>query len=109
MEGYFKQSMPGYDIFIEKSTQNVPLDGKYHIVTANKIVYSTKVLKFAQLKFATLLKEMGYSPKKMEEKPTADDVKDMLNKQRSDQLSKAYDAFWDNSYKFRKGGRLNKR
>jgi len=87
----------------------VPKDGRYHVVIKDKIVYSTKVLKLAQLKFTALLKEMGYLPKKIEEKPTTDDVKDTLNKQRLDQLSRAYDAFWDNSYKFRKGGRLNKR
>ncbi len=109
MEGYFKQTIPGYDIAIERNTTNVPRDGRYNVVLKNKIVYSTKVLKLAQLKFDVLLKEMGYLPKKIEEKPTADDVKDMLNKQRFDQLAKSYDAYWDNSSKFRKGGRLNKR
>lgn len=109
MDGYFKQTILGFNIVIEKGTPNVPKDGRYHVVLKNKIVYSTKVLKLAQLKFDMLLKEMGYLPKKMEEKLAADDVKDMLNKQRLDQLSKSYDAFWDNSYKFRKGGRLNKR
>ena len=105
MEGYFKQAIPGFDIAIIKNAPNVPKDGRYHIVLKNKIVYSTKVLKLAQSKFAALLKKMGYSHHKKEERPTMDDIKDMLNKQRLDQLSKAYDAFWDNSYRFRKGGR----
>lgn len=109
MEGYFKQTIPGYDIAIEKNTLNVPRDGRYNVILKNKIVYSTKVLKLAQLKFDVLLKEMGYSSKKTEKKPTTDDVKDLLNKQRFDQLSRAYDAFWDNSSKFRKGGRFNGR
>ena len=109
MDGYFKQTILGFNITIEKTTQNVPKDGRYHVISKNNIVYSTKVLKLAQLKFDVLLKKMGYSPKKTENKPTTGDVKDMLNKQRTDQLSRAYDAFWDNSYKFRKGGRLNKR
>lgn len=109
MEGYFKQTIPGYDIAIERNTLNVPRDGRYNVIFKNKIVYSTKVLKLAQLKFSALLKEMGYSPNKMEERLIAEDVKDVLNKQRADQLSRVYDAFWDNSSKFRKGGRLNKR
>ena len=109
MEGYFKQTIPGFNIAIEKSTSNVPRDGRYHLILENNIVYSTKVLKLAQSKFTALLKEMGYSPNKMRERLKAEDVKEMLNKQRTDQLSRVYDAFWDNSYKFRKGGRLNKR
>ena len=105
MDGYFKQTILGFNIVIEKNTPNVPKDGRYYIVLKNKIVYSSKVLKLAQSKFAALLKEMGYSHHKKEERPTIDDIKDMLNKQRLDQLSKAYDDFWDNSYRFRKGGR----
>lgn len=109
MEGYFKQTIPGYDIAIERNTRNVLKDGRYHVMLKSNIVYSTKVLKLAQLKFNALLKEMGYSSNKMEKRPTVDDVKDMLNRQRFDQLANSYDAFWDNSSKFRKGGRLNKR
>lgn len=109
MEGYFKQTIPGYYITIERNTRNVLRDGRYRVILKNKIVYSTKVLKLAQLKFNALLKEMGYSLNETEKKPTSDDVKGILNKQRFDQLSRAYDAFWDNSSKFRKGGRLNKR
>ena len=109
MEGYFKQTIPGYDISIERNTLNVPRDGRCNVIFKNKIVYSTKVLKLAQLKFTALLKEMGYSSNKMEERLMAEEVKDVLNKQRTDQLSRAYDAYWDNSSKFRKGGRLNKR
>lgn len=109
MEGYFKQTIPGYDITIERNTRNALRDGRYRVMLKNNIVYSTKILKLAQLKFNALLKEMGYSFNKTEKKPTAGDVKDILNKQRFDQLAKSYDAFWDNSSKFRKGGRLNKR
>ncbi len=109
MEGYFKQTIPGYDITIERNTRNVLKDGKYNVILKNKIVYSAKVLKLAQSKFTALLKELGYSPKKMEERLMAEDVKNVLNKQRADQLSRAYDAYWDNSSKFRKGGRLNRR
>lgn len=109
MDGYFKQTILGFNIVIEKSTPNVPKDRKYHVILKNKIVYSTKVLKLAQSKFDVLLKEMGYSYNKTEERLTTEDAKNMLNKQRVDQFSRVYDAFWDNSYKFRKGGRLNKR
>lgn len=109
MDGHFKQTILGFNIAIEKSTSSVPRDGRYHVIFKNNIVYSTKVLKLAQSKFNSLLKEMGYALNRMEEKLIAEDVKDVLHKQRVDQLSRAYDSFWDNSYKFRKGGRLNKR
>jgi len=109
MDGYLKQAILGFNIVIEKSTPNVPKDGRYHVIFKNNIVYSTKILKLAQSKFNVLLEEIGYSPNKTGERLTQEDIKDTLNKQRLDQLSKSYDAFWDNSYKFRKGGRLNKR
>lgn len=109
MDGHFKHTILGFNITIEKNTSNVPMDGRYHVILKDNIVYSTKILKLAQSKFNALLKEIGYSPNKMEERLIEEDVKDMLNKQRVDQLSRTYDNFWDNSYKFRKGGRLNKR
>jgi len=108
MEAYFQHAVPGVNIRLERGTKDVPKDGKYHIVKKNKIIYSTKVFKKAELQFRYLLKKMGYNPRPRE-KLTAMETKNILSKQSLNKFFQAFDNYWDNSYNFRKGGRLNKR
>ena len=108
MKDYFQQKVPNYDVSLEKGTKDIPNDGKYYILRKGKIVYSTKILKKAQIKFDDLLKKMGYKPN-VKEKLAPEDIKKALHKQNLDKFFQAYDNYWNNSYKFRKGGMLNKR
>lgn len=108
MSGYFIQTIKDINASLERNTEAVPNNDQYHIIKEGKIVYSTRSLKRAQSKFQEVAMEMGYKPSPPK-KLTPAEIKHTQTEQVLHKFFKDYDNYWDNAYKFRRGGRFSKR
>lgn len=101
--GYYKHYIPDINLSIEKGTDKVPSDGKYHIVRDGHIIDSFKFRMQAEGKFKKLIEASGYKPsisQKIKLDPGDETVERYL-------ISKA--IFWAEGPKYKdkrgKGGR----
>lgn len=61
---YYKRYIPNIHLSIEKSTDNVPDDGKYYILKDSEIIFNSRSLKKADEYFNELVKKSGFKPNK---------------------------------------------
>lgn len=61
-EGSYRHYIPAIDLAIERYTNRVPADGKYHLIQKANIIGSFRSKKLAEQKFYELVKESGYKP-----------------------------------------------
>ena len=96
----YKHYIPALDLSIERYTNRVPNDGKYHVVYRRNIVGSFRSRKQAEEKFYQIVKESGYKPDTTKVK-TYDPAQESLEMY---SLSKA--IFWAEGPKYKgKGGK----
>ena len=99
MSELYRQYIPDLDLSIERYTEAVPSDGKYHVLRKGAIVGSFRQLKQAQEAFRKLVQESGFKPKPLKRSGSAAQLM-------TDQYLDAKDLYWADSYKHRpKGGR----
>jgi hypothetical protein len=99
-EGSYRHYLPALDLSIERYTNRVPADGKYHLVQKGNIIGSFRSRKQAEEKFHQLVEESGYKPDSTKTKPV-DPAQEALER-----YSMAKDIFWAEGPKYRsKGGR----
>lgn len=108
MSDYFKQTIEGFDLSLEKDTENVPRDGKFHILDQGEVVCSSKSLTQISEKFYQILNELGYDPKILK-KSKDNNFKELIERDKDARFFNSYGQYWDSSNKFKKGGRLGKR
>lgn len=59
----YRHYVPNIGLSVERNTDNVPDDGRFHIVKGKKVIQSFRSRKLAEEKFRQLLKESGFKPK----------------------------------------------
>ena len=64
MMAYYRRYIPAINLSLEKDSNNVPNDGKYHILHDGKVVAGFKNHKQADEYFEQLVKASGYKPPK---------------------------------------------
>ena len=104
MTEYYKQTIEGFDLSLERGTDTVPKDGKFYILYKKSIVFSSKSLPETRKRFKQILLELGYNPKKRKKLKDIN-VKNFIEKERESTFFHYYYKFWDRSHKFKKGGR----
>jgi hypothetical protein len=65
----YKHYIPALDLSIERYTNRVPPDGKYHLIQRGNIIGSFRSKKQAEEKFYQIVKESGYKPETSDKKP----------------------------------------
>jgi len=94
----YKHYIPELNLSIEKNTENVPDDGRFHVVKAGKIIKSFSSRKLAEKKFKQLLEESGFKPEQkhtQQTNPSDEAIERYL-------ISKA--IFWAEGPKYKKKG-----
>jgi hypothetical protein len=59
----YRRSMEGASVSLECDTDNVPKDGRYHLLRDSKVISSYKSLKAATTAYQALLDELGITLK----------------------------------------------
>jgi len=100
-EAFFRLALADIGLSIEQNTDNVPNDGRYHVIRHGVVVASYPSLKRARDHFQQLKQEAGYRP------PAADaGAADKANREHIERVLDAATSYWDTSHKFRgRGGR----
>ena len=99
-EGTYRHYIPALDLSIERYTNRVPNDGRYHIVYKGNTVDSFRSKKIAEQRFYQLVEESGYKPDTPEAKPL-DPSQEAL-----DRYLLAKNIFWAEGPKYKgKGGK----
>lgn len=65
----YRHYIPALDLSIERHTNRVPADGKFHLVHKGNIIGSFRLRKQAEQKFYQIVKESGYKPDTPKAKP----------------------------------------
>ena len=77
----FRQGIPSLNLFIEKDTDKVPADGKYHLIRDGTLIASSRALKTIQKKYTEIVaasSEPEKSASPQQEKPK--DAKELILK-----------------------------
>ena len=96
-DDYYRQYIPELNLSIERFTEEVPSDGKYHVLKKGELLGSFRSLKQAQTLFRELVQDSGYKPNPPESGKTASEVA-------TERYMEAKDLYWADSYKYRGGG-----
>lgn len=100
---FFRLAVPEVGLSIEQNTENVPQDGKYHVLKQGAIVASYPSLKRARERLQRLKDEAGFVPQSAREDEAGDEL---ASKEHVERLLDAHGRYWGASHKFRgKGGR----
>ena len=94
----YRQYIPDLNLAIEKGSESVPNDGKYHVLRDGKILESFRFLKQAQELFKAIVKESGYKPQ------PSKTARKSASQQNIDSYLEAKEFYWADSYKYRGGG-----
>jgi hypothetical protein len=99
-DAFFRLALPDASLSIEQNTENVPNDGKFHVLQNGSVIGSFPSLKRARDRFQQLKEETGYQP------PIRDDGDNLANREHIERVLDAATGYWDASHKFRgRGGR----
>ncbi len=94
---FYRQSVPDLGLSIERATDSVPDDGKYHVIRNGQTLGSFRALKPAQQLFRQAVEESGYRPQ------TADSGKSS-SEMMTDRYMEAKDLYWSASHRYKPGG-----
>ncbi len=98
-DAFFRLDVTEIGLSIEQNTENVPHDGRYHVVKAGVVVASYPSLKRARDRLQKLKEEAGYQPSQ-----NAGAAEKMPAKEHVERLMDAASSYWGASHKFRGGG-----
>jgi|SRR5579883_322686 hypothetical protein len=102
----YRQGIPAIDLYIERGTERVPADGRYHVTLQGAVVGSFRSLKGAQSCYRRKLHESGYTPQPQPQMSAEEQLRHE-NIER-DLLRSA--SFWAESHRYgAAGGRLRHR
>lgn len=93
----YRQYIPDLDLSIERYTQEVPSDGKYHVLRNGEVSGSFRSLKQAQDVFRKFVQDSGYKPSSPESSKTASEI---MTERHLDEK----ELYWADSHRYRGGG-----
>ena len=96
----YRQGVPALDLYIERATERVPADGRYHVVVGDVVAGSFRSLRGAQLCYRRQQELLGFVPAAVasgaaDERLRREDLE-------RDLLRSA--SFWAESHKYSNGG-----
>ncbi len=95
---FYRRSVPSTGLSIERHTENVPHDRKFHLLRDGEIVLSFTSERKAVETLHELLDELGYEPPQQEEKSRTAFDEDLERYFRTKEL------YWGESHKYREKG-----
>lgn len=96
---FYRRELPQIDLSVERGTDRVPNDGKFHILRDGEVLESFKLEKTAVARFREIAQEIGFSPEGSKAKPTNAFEEDL------DHYFDAKELYWGESHKYAdKGG-----
>ena len=93
----YRQAIPDLNLSIEKATDKVPNDGKYHVLRNEEVLGSFRSLKQAQELYRKMVQESGYKPAPVVTTKSAAEMA-------TENYLAAKDLYWSESHKHRGGG-----
>ncbi|HEY7293752.1 MAG TPA: hypothetical protein VH916_01880 [Dehalococcoidia bacterium] len=98
--GRYKQGVPAIDLFIERDTERVPCDHRYHVVECGVVIASYRSLRAAQRRYQERLLALNYTPVPAE--PVSAEERLRTENLERDLLRSA--SYWAESYRYGGGG-----
>ncbi len=98
--GRYKQGVPAIDLFIERDTERVPCDHRYHVVERGAVVASFRTLRAAQRRYQERLQALNYTPAPAEQVS----VDERLRKENLERDLLRSASYWAESYRYGGGG-----
>jgi len=96
----YRQGVPAVDLYIERGTERVPSDRRYHVLEAGAVVGSFRGLRAAQRCYQLRLAALNYVPERSDTPSTEEQLR-RENIER-DLLRSA--SYWAESYRHGGGG-----
>ncbi|MDI6870928.1 MAG: hypothetical protein QME79_06150 [Bacillota bacterium] len=99
-------------VSIEQGTPSVPADNRYYLLRGGQTVGVFPNLKRAMAAYHKLVREIlggGAEEAPVQETPARKEKKVDPVKESTERFLDAKDAYWANSHKYRRGGRLGRR
>ena len=93
----YRQYIPDLNLSIERHTERVQSDGKYHVLRNGETLGSFRSLKQAQDVFRKVVQDSGYKPSAPKRSKTPFDIM-------TEQYMEAKELYWADSHKYRGGG-----
>jgi hypothetical protein len=96
----YRQGIPAIDLYIERGTERVPADGRYHVVHAEQVVGSYRGLRGAQACYRSRLAASGYVPAA----PPRLSAEEQLRHENIERDLLRSASFWAESHRYGGGG-----
>lgn len=97
---FFRMNLPDLALSIEQNTENVPQDGRFHVIHNGVDLGSYPNLKRAREHFQKIKDAAGFQAPGAEPPGGAG----AANKEHIERLLDAASSYWSQSHKFRSGG-----
>jgi len=98
--GRYKQGVPALDLFIERGTDRVPQDQRFHVIEAGAVIGGFRALRTAQRLYQERLAALNFAPAPVDVVSTEEQLR-RENLER-DLLRSA--SYWAESYRHGAGG-----
>ncbi|HLZ72361.1 MAG TPA: hypothetical protein VKV26_20855 [Dehalococcoidia bacterium] len=98
--GRYKQGVPAIDLFIERGTERVPCDHRYHVVERGAVIASFSTLRAARRQYQERLLAANYTPTPAE--PIS--AEERLRKENLERDLLRSASYWAESYRYGGGG-----
>lgn len=96
----YRRFVPGTGLSVERHTENVPLDRRFHLLKDGEIIHSFTSERKAVESLHRLLDEIGYEPPPIEERSLSPIEEDL------EQYFRAKEMYWGKSHRYQeKGGK----
>lgn len=96
----YRRFVPGTGLSVERHTENVPHDRRFHLLKDGKIIRSFTSERKAVESLRKLLDEIGYEPLPMEEKSLSPQEEDL------ERYFHVKEVYWGESHRYQeKGGK----
>jgi hypothetical protein len=99
----YAQRLPALELSIERSTDNVPHDGHYHLLRGREQLGRFKSLKAAQESWRAIVDESGWTPPRREL-----DSREYLVREATMRENERFQEYWGSSHKFRVRGGVHR-
>lgn len=96
----YREYYLGTSVSVEKGTDAVPDDGRYHVLAEGKVVYSTSVLRKARERAKELAGRTDSTPCRVD----ASRLRQALAREVADDEGWRKEIYWGDSHKFRRKG-----
>lgn len=100
-----KQYVPGLGISLERGTDEVPNDGRYHVTRNGEVVASFRSQSAALRRYKELIAEAGGYPKQQAPNPTAEERRAILIKESINKRLDLAEDYWGAASKKHKGSK----